>query len=161
MGRLPKAKIDRINRLYKEGYTKKEIAKKVGVTRGTVAKYVDDEDKMGKGVGKDSHSRLLQEIVTTLYDMLVLFNVMPYIQISELARFADEIACRLTETLAQISLEDAKRFMKNNPYIDYLSGGILDFSKPDKEMGKEELKQRKTWLAMMKKHHPEKLAELV
>ena len=48
MGRLAKSKIDEIKELYRQGYTKKEIAEKVGVTRTTVTKY-STEKLIGEG----------------------------------------------------------------------------------------------------------------
>ena len=59
MGKLTKAKIDEIQRLDREGYTKKEIAEKVRVDRGTVAKYIDEKPNRGQGSPPDSELEIL------------------------------------------------------------------------------------------------------
>jgi predicted transcriptional regulator len=161
VGRLSKKKIDEIQRLDREGYTKKEIGTMVGVSRGTVAKYIGKKPKIVDGVNKEDIAKLFHEVIVAIYDMLFMINVMPYLKITEVADLADALSLRLTERVAQVNQEYAKKLIKDNPYIEYLGSFILDLAKPDHELDETERKQRKDWVALMKKHYPEKLAELV
>ena len=60
VGRLTKEKINEIRRLLKEGYTKKEVAEKTGVDRGTVRKYAEEESSRGKAPPKDPELETLE-----------------------------------------------------------------------------------------------------
>ena len=62
MGKLTKAKIDEIQRLDREGYTKKEISEKVRVDRGTVAKYIDEKATRGEVPPKDPELEALKTL---------------------------------------------------------------------------------------------------
>jgi len=159
MGRLTKTKIDEIQRLHQEGYTKVEIAEKVGVSRGSVAKYASEVP--GRGEGQVQTPQLLHEMVKTFYELLTVLNVMPYLKIEDVAAGVDQMALRFTERISQISPEIAKHVIGDNPYIEYLRGDILDLSKPDEELDEETRKQRHAWLNILKKFCPEKLAELI
>ncbi|MCK4477685.1 hypothetical protein KAU88_04060 [Candidatus Bathyarchaeota archaeon] len=161
MGRLPKRKIDEIQRLDREGYSKKEIGKMVGVSRGTAAKYIGKKPSMGENLVKEAVPQLLHEAIRTICNLLYLLNGMQYVEISDMSDSADKLALRFAERVAQISPEYAKHFMKDNRYIEWLRGGILDLSKTDAQLNETERKRRKAWVALMKKHYPEKLAEIV
>lgn len=161
MGRLAKAKIDRIQQLYREGYTKKGIAEKLDISRGTVAKYVEEQPPQREGIGEAQVQQLLHELVNAFSALLVDLNVLPYIDLDFIAEAADSVALKLMERIAAISPTYAKSLVQENPYIKHLANGILDLSKPDEELDEEARKQRHTWISMMKKLYPEQLAEFV
>ena len=157
MGRLTKEKIDEIRRLGGEGYTKKEIAEKLGVSRSTVSKYVEERPE-----GEPPSSQpLLYEVIKTLFGLLMDINLLPILSKEDLARGADSEALMLTERIAEIAPDYAEKLIEENPYITYLGDYILDLSKSDDELSEDELRQRKAWIKVLKKHYPKKLAELV
>lgn len=161
MGRLTKAKADQIQRLYEQGYTKKEIAEKLNVSRGTVSKYVGQLPLRGEGLGEPQVQQLLYELVNAFSALLVDLNVLPYIDLDHIAEAADSVALKFMERIATISPTYAKSLVQENPYIKHLANGILDLSKPDEELDEEARKQRHAWVSMMKKFYHEKLAELI
>ena len=161
MGRLTKVKVDKIRQLFEQGYTKKEIAEKLDVSRGTVAKYVEEQPPKREGVGEAQVQQLLHELVNAFSALLVDLNVLPYIDLDYIAEAADSVALKLMERIATINPTYAKSLMQENPYIKHLANGILDLSKPDEELDEEARKQRHVWVSMMKKFYPEKLAEFV
>jgi len=161
MGRLTKAKVDQIQELYEQGYTKKEIADKLNVSRCSVAKYVREAPEEG-GMEAEAHiPKLLHELTKTLFELLAHINVMPWLDDNCVAEGADQMALRLMRKIAEISPEYAKQIIKDNAYIENLGDRILDLSKPDEELDEEEQRQRRAWVSMMKNHYPEKLAELI
>jgi len=103
----------------------------------------------------------MHEVIRTICNLLYLFNGMQYVEISYVSDSADELALSFAERVAQISPEYAKHFVKDNRYIEWLRDGILDLSEPDAQLSESERKRRKAWVALMKKHYPEKLAEIV
>ena len=71
MGRLTKAKIDRITSLRKEGYTQKEIAEQVGVNVRTVRKYdASSRASKKKPVGLQARVTALEAIARVLLQWL-------------------------------------------------------------------------------------------
>lgn len=161
MGRLTKAKIDQIQQLYQEGYTRKEIAEKLDISRGTVSKYVGEQPLRGEGLSEAQVQQLLHELVKSLFELLVHINVMPWLDDVYIADGADQMALKFMQRIAEASPKYAKSLVQENPYIKHLANGILDLSKPDEELDEETRKQRHAWVSMMKKFYPEKLAELV
>ena len=161
MGRLTKVKVDKIQQLYREGYTKKEIAEKLDVSRGSVSKYVGEQPLRGEGLGEAQVQQLLHELVKSLFELHVHINVMPWLDDDYVADGADQMALKLMQRIAEVSPKYAKILMIENPYIKHLANGVLDLSKPDEELDEEARKQRHAWVSMMKKYYPEKLAELI
>jgi len=144
-----------------EGYTKKEIADKLDVSRSSIAKYVRDTPE-GGGVEAEAHiPKLIHEVVKTLFELLTHINVMPWLDENCVADGADRMALKLMQRIAEVSPEYAKTLIKENPYIEYLKEGILNLSKPNEELDMEEKQQRAAWINMMKNYYPEKLAQLI
>jgi transcriptional regulator with XRE-family HTH domain len=161
VGRLTKTKVDQIQQLYEQGYTKKEIAEKLDVSRSSIAKYVRESPE-GGGREAEAHIRqLLHELAKTLFDLLAHISVMPWLDEDFVADEADQMALKLMQRIAEVSPEYAKSLIKENPYIEYLKLGVLDLSKPDEELDENERNQRRAWVTMMKKYYPEKLAQLI
>ena len=159
MGRIPKAKIDEIKRFYQEGYTKKEVAEKVGVSRGTVAKYTPKEGVAPRGVGP---SPVLEEVVKAFYDLLVDLNVSAYLEKDTIVDLTDDQALKLTRRIISVDEEFGNRLLNDNPYVDYLMlGDVLKLSVADNQLDKESHELRKKWVELFKRHCPEKLAELL
>ena len=159
MGRVPKAKIDEIKRLYQEGYTKKETAEKVGVSRGTVAKYTPKEGVAPVGVGP---SPVLEEVVKAFYDLLVDLNVSAYLEKDAIADLTDDQSLKLTRRIISVDKEFGKRLLNDNPYVKHLMlGDVLKLSVADNQLSKESYELRKKWIELFKQHCPEKLAELM
>jgi len=159
MGRVSKAKIDEIKRLYQEGYTKKEVAEKVGVSRGTVAKYTPKEGVAPGGVGP---SPVLEEVVKAFYDLLVDLNVSAYLEKDAIADLTDDQSLKLTKRIINVDKEFGKRLLNDNPYVKYLMlGDVLKLSVAENQLDKESLELRREWIELFKRHCPEKLAELM
>ena len=161
MGKLTKTKVDQIQQLYKQGYTKKEIGEKLDVSRSSVAKYVGDTPEGGGRVAEAHIPELIHELAKTLFELLAHINVMPWLDENCVADGADQMALKLMQKIAEISPEYAKQIIKDNAYIENLGDRILDLSKPDEELDEEEQRQRRAWVSMMKNRYPEKLAELI
>jgi DNA-binding transcriptional regulator LsrR (DeoR family) len=161
MGRLTKAKVDQIQQLYEQGYTKKEIADKLDASRSTVAKYVKESPEGGGREAEAHIPQMLHEMVKTLFELFAHINVMPWLDDNCVAEGADQMALKLMQRIAEISPEYAKQLVKENPYIEYLKEGTLDLKKPDETLDEEEQRQRRAWVSMMKNYYPEKLAQLI
>jgi len=161
MGRLTKAKVDQIQQLYEQGYTKKEIADKLDVSRSSVGKYVKGTQERG-GMEVEAHiPKLIHELAKTLFELLAHINVMPWLDENCVSDGADQMALKLMKKIAEINPEYAKQLINENPYMEVLGDRILDLSKPDEELDEEEQRQRRAWVSMMKNYYPEKLAQLI
>jgi len=162
MGRLTKVKVDQIRQLYEQGYTKKEIADKLGVSRSSIAKYVKETSEGGGREAATHIPQLVHELAKTLFELLAHINVMPWLDDNCVADGADQMALKLLQKIAEINPEYAKSLIKENPYIEYLQDRILDLSTtPDEQLDEEEQRQRRAWVSMMKNYYPEKLAQLI
>jgi len=161
MGKLTKAKVDQIQQLYEQGYTKKEIAEKLDVSRSSVTKYVGESPEGGGREAEAHIPKLIHELAKTLFELLAHINVMPWLDENCVADGADQMALKLMQKIAEINPEYAKQLINENPYMEVLGDRILDLSKPDEELDEEEQRQRKAWISMMKNYYPEKLAQLI
>jgi hypothetical protein len=96
MGRISKTKIDEIKRLSSEGYLKSEIAKKVGVSRGTVIKYAPKE---GLAAGDKGFSLVLEALVLSFYQLLTNLNCSPYLDEASMVQMTENLALKFTEKI--------------------------------------------------------------
>jgi len=161
LGRLTKAKIDQIKKLYGEGWTKKEISKKLQVSRSTVAKYAGKELEKELETPGVSPSPVLEVVVKNFFELLLNLNIATYLSKDDYPQIIDSTALKLLTEIAKTDKDFVKRLI-NNPYLDYLRETcVLDLTVPDAELNGESVRQRKAWISFFKKYLPEELARLM
>ena len=163
--RLTKVKVDKILQLFDEGYTKKEIAEKLDVSRGTVSKYIQGQLPRGEGIG-DAQNRVLSQIVLELarsiFRLVADLSIAPYVDQDFLTQVADSEALQLMQRIGELDRNFAKSLLSGNAYLEFLKrDGVLDLTVSRNQLDQEGLKQREKWLQLMKEICPEALGEFI
>lgn len=156
MGRLPKAKVDKIRELHEAGYLQSEIAEKAKVSRSTVGKYIKELEQAPPGPPLP----VLEVIVENLFELLVNLVVATYLSPDDYPQIIDATALKLLTEIAQADREFGKRVLDNS-YLSYLKNDVLDLSVSNDKLDAETAKQRRMWVEFFKQYYPEELAKLM
>lgn len=157
LGRLTKLKIDEIKKLYGEGWTKKEVAQKVGVSRSTVLKYVGREQERLE----TPHPPPLEVLCKAFFSLLTALAISPYLGENAVEEWSGDQALNLLRNLATSNKELVRRLISND-YVQYLrEQGTLNLNIPANELDEVGRRQREKWLQLMKEICPEALGEFI
>lgn len=150
MGRLPKSKVDKMIELIKEGYTIKEVAKKVGCSESTVSRI---KKRLETVPEVDDEANLQAIILKVLYRILEIL----------------ELSFRLEEETAELlvrpqAIEFTEQLMKIDPVLTKKAleeSGFYEFHVKPILIEKEDRNSRREWIVLLKRYCPEKLAEII
>jgi len=131
VGKLPKAKVDKIRELYEAGHLQSEIAKKVGVSRSSVGKYVRQWPKELEETPGGPPLSVLETLAKGVLDLLVCLGVSIYLDENDLSDIIHEQALRLMENIAKVDEKFAAKLLRNNPFLEHLQETpVLNLSIP-------------------------------
>lgn len=157
MGRLQKKKIDKILQMLGQGFTGPEISKEVGCSISTVYRIKKDNLSAPKSVESDNY-RINIELAKALYEVLLTLEFMPLLGEENIEYMTRSIAIKLTKRIVGIDSQLIRSVLENSDYYDFLRSLII--AKP-MELEQNDISFRKEWIGLLRKHWPQKLAELV
>lgn len=159
--------VDKICSLHEQGFTQLEIAKELGISRSSVAKYVKDwEKEQGKTALTSPPlglSQIVLELARSVFRLLADLSVAPYVDQEDfLTQAADAEALQLMQRIGELDRNFARLLLTGNAYLESLKrDGVLDLTVSRNHLDQEGLKQREKWLQLMKEICPEALGEFI
>jgi len=157
MGRLHKSKVDRLTEMLRQGYTLGEIAKEVRCSESTICRF-KKRIEAGPRMIEGANSQILLESVNTLYKILQILE-----NASSLGEKHEEdimrgLAREMTDRLANIDPDLTERMLEDSGYYNGIRFVLtLDTA----ELDENDMRFRKEWIDLLRKHYPKKLADVV
>jgi len=141
--------------MIREGYTSKEIVLEIGSSASTVAR-IRKELKNSSRQKKESTVEYV--LLKSLYQMHLGIELDSVLSKKELLNYFRECAINLTENVLEAEYEMVKKVLFESGFFEYIMGLLK--SRPEK-LNRDDQQYRLKWIKILKKWHPEKLAELI
>lgn len=142
--------------MIQEGFTTREIVSEVGCSASTISRT---RKEFKNNIQQGRESTVEQALLKSLYQIflgLELMYVMP--EEEKLYTYFRDCAADLTENVLEADYELVKKVLFESGFFDYIMELLK--SKPEK-LNRDDQRYRQKWIKILKKWHPEKLAELV
>ena len=155
MGRLPKAKVDKIIEMLKQGYTFGEIEKKVGCSVSTISRIKSRREAKPETV-RNVSSLIMIELVKTVYQILEIMYLSCGVDQELIQPFVSWLSQDLTEKIMRKDPELGKLVLEESGYYEGLIVPMLT-----KKLLDIDENLRRGWIDLLKKYWPQKLAQII